>query len=117
MVNRRGVGALGCMVYLVLIAAVVYFGGPFVGAYIDYYRYKDAMKQEAKYSQQHTDVEIQSRLKVFADSLGLPAGASAVRVNRGRQRVTIIGTYVETVPVPILGPRRVRFNPRAEASF
>lgn len=117
MVRRRGVGALGCMVSLVAIAACVYFGGPYTSAYLDYYRYKDAMKQEAKFSLKHTDVEIQSRLKVFADSLGLPAAASRVRVNRSKARVTITGSYLQTIPVPVIGERKVRFSPKAEATF
>ncbi len=117
MVRRRGASALGCMFSLVLIAACVYFGGSFASAYLDYYRYKDAMKQEAKFSLKHTDVEIQSRLKVFADSLGLPPSASMVRVSRSKARVVVSGSYLQSVPVPIVGIRKVRFNPKAEATF
>lgn len=117
MVSRRGVGAFGCMVWLVVIAGGVYFGGSFVSAYLDYYRFKDAMKQEAKFSLQHTDVQIQSRLKLFADSLGLPPNASMVRVSRSKARVVISGSYLQSVSVPVIGDRKVRFNPKAEAAF
>ena len=117
MVARRGVSAVGCMVYLVVIAAAIYFGSPFASAYIDYYRYKDAMKQEAKFSLQHSDAEIQTRLKIFADSLGLPRSASNIRINRGRGRVVILGNYQQTIAVPMIGPKKVRFSPTAEASF
>lgn len=117
MVIRRGVGALGCVVYLFIIAACIYFGGSFASAYLDYFRYRDAMKQEAQFAPQHSDAEIQSRLKIFADSLGLPRNASAVHIARMRNRVVITATYRQTVPVPVLGPKKVRFNPRAEAAF
>ncbi len=117
MVGRRGVSATGCLIYLLLIGGGVYFGSAFASAYLDYYRFKDAMKQEAQFSLQHSDVEIQSRLKIFADSLGLPRSASVVRVNRGKGRVTIVGSYLQAVPVPLFGPRKVRFNPTAEAKF
>lgn len=117
MVRRRGVGAFGCMVSLVVVAALVYFGGSYASAYLDYYRYKDAMKQEAKFSLQRTDVQIQSRLRVFADSLGLPPSARVVRVSRGRERVVISASYLQSVPVPVVGNRKVRFNPRVEAAF
>lgn len=117
MVNRRGVGASGCLVYLLVIAGALYFGSSFGSAYVDYYRYRDAMKQEAQYSLQRSDVDIQARLKIFADSLGLPRSASMVRINRSPARVTIIGSYLQSIPVPIFGPRKVRFNPKAEATF
>jgi hypothetical protein len=117
MVRRRGVGALGCLVYLLVLACIVYLGSPFGSAYLDYYRFKDAMKQEAKFAMQRSDPDIQSRLKVFADSLGLPKSASAVRISRGREKVTILGSYTQSVTVPLLGPRKVRFRPKAEASF
>ncbi len=117
MVRRRGVGSMGCLLWLVVIAACVYFGGSYANAYFDYYRYKDAMKQEAKFSLQHSDVQIQSRLRNFADSLGLPASASRVRVRRGKSRVVISGSYVQSIPVPLIGVRKVRFNPKAEAAF
>ncbi|MBA3656863.1 MAG: hypothetical protein H0W69_05880 [Gemmatimonadaceae bacterium] len=105
------------MVWLLVIAGIVYLGGSYANAYLDYFRYKDAVKQEAKYAQQHTDLEIQARLKVFADSLGLPKTASMVRVNRGTGRVTISGSYLQSIPVPLLGARKVRFNPQAEHTF
>lgn len=117
MVRRSGIGGVGCLLYLVVIAGGIYIGSPFASAYIDYYRYKDAMKQETTFSMQRTDQQIQSRLKIFADSLGLPRGASMVRVNRGRSRVTMTSTYLQTIPVPLLGPRKIRFNPTAEATF
>jgi hypothetical protein len=105
------------MIYLLVIAAALYFGSPFASAYIDYYRYKDAMKQEARFSLKRTDAEIQSRLRIFADSLGLPRSASNVRINRGTGRVVILGNYMQTVDVPMVGPRKVRFTPKAEATF
>jgi len=117
MVRRSGIGAAGCLVYLFVIAVAIYLGSPFASAYLDYYRFKDAMKQEATYSLQRTDAEIQSRLKVFADSLGLPRSASMVRVNRGGSRVTISSSYRQTIPVPLVGSRKVRFNPKVEATF
>ena len=117
MVRRSGVGALGCLVYLVVLACIVYFGSPFGRAYLDYYRFEDAMKQEARFAMQRSDPDIQSRLKVFADSLGLPKSASAVRISRGREKVTILGSYTKSVTIPLLGPRKVHFKPKAEASF
>lgn len=117
MVRRRGVGAVGCLVYLLVIAAIVYFGSPFGSAYLDYYRFKDAMKQEARFAVQRSDPDIQSRLKLFADSLGLPRSASAVRISRGRGKVTILSSYSQPVTVPLLGSRKVRFTPKAEAKF
>lgn len=110
-------GAVGCLVYLLIIAGVMYLCGPFASAYIDFYRYRDAMKQEAQFSLQHTDVEIQARLRIFADSLGLPRNASNVRINRGPGRVVIVGNYTQPVVVPMVGERKVRFTPKAEATF
>lgn len=117
MVNRRGVGAFGCLIYLLVVGGVVYFGSGVGSAYIDYYRYRDAMKQEAEFSLQRSDMDIKSRLKIFADSLGLSPSASMVRINRSPARVTIVGSYLQSVPVPLFGPRKIRFSPTAEATF
>lgn len=114
---RRGVSAVGCLVYLLVIAAGTYLGGGFATAYIDYFRFRDAMKQEAKFTQQRTDEEIQSRLRLMADSLGLPRTASMVRVIRGPGRAKITGSYQQSIPVPLIGPRSIRFNPVAEVKF
>lgn len=103
--------------YLLVIAGVLYFGSPFASAYFDYYRYRDAMKQEAEFALQRSDADIQSRLKIFADSLGLPKSASNVRINRGAGRVVILGNYLQTVTVPLVGPKKIRFEPKAEVSF
>ena len=117
MVGRRGIGATGCLVYLLIIAGALYFGSPYASAYIDYYRYRDAMKQEAEFALQRSDADIQSRLKIFADSLGLPRNASNVRINRGTGRVVILGNYLQTITIPIVGPKRIRFEPKAEVRF
>lgn len=117
MVNRRGIGSTGCLVYLLVLAGVAYFGTPFATTYFNYYRLKDAMEQEAGFAAQRTDVVIQGRLRLFADSLGMPDAASRVKVRRSPLRVTISSSYVESIPVPIIGTRKIHFNPQAEASF
>lgn len=114
---RRGVGSTGCLLYLLVLAGVAYFGSPFANTYLNYFRLKDAMKQEAGYALQRTDVVIQGRLRLFADSLGLPDAASRVKVRRSPQRITISSNYVEFVPVPVFGTRKIHFKPQAEASF
>jgi hypothetical protein len=117
MVKRRGLVVTGCLVYLALIAIAIYIGSPVATAYFRYYRFRDAMGQEAKYAFQRTDTDIQLRLRLFADSLGLPEQARYVDIRRGSNRMRISSEYVEEISIPVIGKRAIGFHPAAEEHF
>ena len=114
---RRGRSSLGCLLVLLLLTAAGYFTVNLGEAYWRFYRYQDAMKQEARFAGRRTDEVIAQRLRVKADSIGLPEEAiRRLRVRRTPNRLRISSEYVETIEMPLV-VRQLRFEPHAEGSF
>ena len=119
MVTRRGGRAsVGCLFGLLLLTVALYFGVNVGEVYWRYYRYRDAIRQEARFAHMRSDQVIARRLTSVVDALGLPDGASDVAIRRdGRTRRIIIGAdYAERVELPGF-VRTVRFSPRAEGTY
>ena len=114
--NRKGSSSLGCLTSVLIVVIVLYFAVLFGEPWMRYRQYQDKMKSSARFAVSIPDSVIRNRLVALADSLGLPNRAKRVRINRNevRRRVTISAMYEETVNVPILGKRTLRFTPRAE---
>jgi len=113
---RTGRGALGCLVPLLLLAALAYFGANVGEVYLRYYRFRDAMQQEARFAGRRGDGEIRQRLAAVADSLGLPESAQQVRIMRTPRSISISSSYYERVELP-LTVRELRLHPKAESTF
>lgn len=111
MVKRRGLSSLGCLFPLLLLAVAAYFAVDAFEAYFDFYRYKDAMGQEARFATQATDEHIKKRLAALADSLQLPAGAELVTIERSPTTVTISSDYVAVIRLPLNKEKVIRFTP------
>ena len=109
---RRGRSSLGCLISLLLVAAVAYFGVNAGEMYLRYYRFRDAMGQEVRFAGQKSDEAIRRRLAALADSLGLPEAAGRVQVRRDGRRITVSSEYYERIELP-LTVREVRFAPHA----
>ena len=115
--GRGGRGKLGCLLVLLVMAAVVYFGADVGEVYFRYYRFNDAVTQEANYGTTRSDDEIKRRLVALADSLGLPDEASRrLQIHRSANRIAIETAYTEHIDVPLY-KREVRFTPRGERRF
>jgi hypothetical protein len=112
-VSRRGRSSLGCLVALLIVAAAMYLGVNVGEAYWRFYEYQDAMRQEVRFAKQIPDERIKLHLKAYADSLGLPEGASDVTVDRTNGEITVSAEYSERVELPLFA-REIRFNPRAQ---
>jgi hypothetical protein len=105
------------LLLLLVIAGVVYFGADVGEIYWRYYRFNDAVQQEAQYATARTDDEIKRRLIALVDSLGLPDEASRrLDVRRSANRLTIQTRYTEHIDVPLY-KRDVVFTPNAELRF
>jgi hypothetical protein len=116
-VAREGLSRLGCLVSVLLLAIIAFVGREAGGVYWNYYRYSDALEQEARYGASRTDDEIRRRLVALADSLGLPAEANLrLEVRRSGNRLTIETAYTDRIELPFY-ERDVRFRPRAEQRF
>lgn len=114
--RRRGMGRLGCLFSLLLLAAIGYFGLPVAEAYYRYYRLRDAMAQELRFGDVRGDDEIRRRLVAVVDSLGLPSAASRFTIRREATRMTIQTSYHEVIELPMT-VRDLAFTPRVERSF
>jgi hypothetical protein len=105
------------LLLLLVLASVIYFGADVGEIYWRYYRFNDAVRQEAQYGAARTDDEIKLRLVSLADSLGLPDEASRrLDVRRSANRLVIQTAYTEHIDVPLY-KRDVRFTPNAELRF
>jgi hypothetical protein len=117
MVKRRaGATKLGCLLYLLVVAAILYFGIPAGETYFRYLEYKDAMKQELRFRSNLSNEKIRAHLQLVADSLGLPEEAGDVTVTRKGDVVTVEADYDESIQLP--GYKKVvRFQPRASDTY
>ncbi len=119
MVKRAtGRSTLGCLVGLLVVTAALYFGINIGEVYWKYYRYQDAMQQEARFAQMRTDQAIARRLVSVAESFGLPDAARQVQIRRDEatRRIFITAAYSERVELPGL-VRTFHFTPRAEGKY
>ena len=110
---RRGTSRFGCLVSLLLAVTIVYFGANVAEVYLRYVRFRDAMRQEARFSSRKGDDEIRARLAAVADSLGLPSPAERVRVRRSGTHISISSEYYERVELPLM-VREILFTPQAD---
>ena len=113
---RAGVTKVGCLVGLLLFAAVFYFGLPAGQAYWRSTQYRNAMREEIRFRSDQSDEQIQTRLQAVADSLGLPEEAGVVTIDRQSKGLTIQASYDEIWKLPGY-EKRLRFEPSASGSF
>ena len=114
--RRRGMGRLGCLVSLLLLVTITYFGFNIGEVYLRFFRLKDAMVQEARFAHNRDDNAIRARLAAVADSLGLPDEAGHVKVRREAGRIVISSEYSEHVELPLF-VREFHFAPQVVRSF
>jgi hypothetical protein len=110
-VNRGGESRLGCLIPLLILAVGAYFAADFGAAFFRYYRFKDAMGQEARFATTATDEQITTRLSALADSLQLPPGAELITINRSQSLITISSDYDEIIKLPLKKERVIHFHP------
>lgn len=104
-------GRLGCLLSLLLVAGIAYVGSIFGKPFMRFYRYRDAMEQEAMFVERSDDDAIRRRLVAFADSLDLPAEAKRLEIIRSPDRIEISAEWSEHVEVPFFA-RDFHFAPR-----
>lgn len=114
--TRRGLGQIGCLVTLLLLATVGYFAVGVGQVYWDYFQYRDRMRQEARFAASRTDGVIKKRLYLYADSLGLPEGAKQIRVRRVGKHMYIWTDYYENIELPFY-TRELLLSPHVEWSY
>ncbi|HEY3746627.1 MAG TPA: hypothetical protein VGL17_10320 [Gemmatimonadaceae bacterium] len=114
MVARKGASSLGCLIPLLILAVVIYFAIDFGTAYFHYYQFKDAMRQEARFSYERTDEQITKHLVALADTLELPVGANLITILRSPSNVSISSDYDEVITLPFKQERVLHFHPSGD---
>jgi hypothetical protein len=114
--SRRGTSRLGCLVGVLLLVTVAYFGFNIGEVYVRFFRLKDAMAQEARFAHNRDDNTIRLHLAAVADSLGLPDEAGRVIVTRDGARIIIKTRYTEHVELPLF-VREFHFEPQVVRTF
>ncbi len=100
--DKRGATRTGCLFFVLLLVAVVYFGIPIGSMYVRYYRLENEMQTQARFAPSIDDDTIRRRLLQTIDALGLPVEARRLRIRRiSRPREIIISTsWEETIVLP-----------------
>lgn len=109
---------MGCLVPLLIVAIIGYFAAHASDAALRYYRFRDAMQQEARFAHRptRTDDRIKQRLRSMADSLEVPAQGREVDIRRTGQRIRISANYAETIDFLIFS-KRFDLHPTVERAF
>lgn len=110
---RRGASSVGCLFWLMIVVAVIYFGVNVGEIYWRYYEYQDDMRQEVRFAPNSTNDKILARLRARADSLGLPEDARDIGLRRTQKSISIEAEYYERIELPMYA-RDVLFHPHAE---
>lgn len=109
---------MGCLVPLLIVTIIGYFAAHASDAALRYYRFRDAMQQEARFAHRptRTDDRIKTRLRSLADSLVVPVEGRQIDVRRTEQRIRISADYSETIDFLIFS-KRLDLHPMVERTF
>ena len=113
----RGASRLGCLVQILLVGMAVYFAVIAGEEALTYYRFRDAMKSEARFASGRTDQQIKDRLRAFTDSVDLPLSAKDIFVAREGNHIRIWSKYDQEFKLPMNRTKIVHLRPSAEESF
>jgi len=115
--KRRGASTTGCLVSLLILVAVLYYGVNIGEVYFRYYRLLDEMKTQARLAAALDNGTIQRRIQAAIQDIGVheEAGAELTITRRPSPReITIETTYRESVHLPLFD-HTFRFHPKATA--
>jgi hypothetical protein len=101
--NRRGAGTLGCLLSLLIFAAMLYYGYHVGQVYWRYYQLQDAMKSQARLAPSLADDVIRRRLNESADDI-YPDVKFKFNISRGGRprKIIIVTEYADSVDLPLL---------------
>ena len=100
MVIRRGLANIGCLGWILLLSIVAYLGTHIGEPYMRYYRFRDAVDQQARFATFRNDDAIRKELWAAADSIGLPESAYHLNVERTTGDLRIFGAYDDPWQLP-----------------
>jgi hypothetical protein len=102
--DRRGASTMGCLLSLLVLVAVLYYGVNIGEVYFRYYRMLDEMQGQARIASALDNGTIQRRLASAIQEIGLPDDASSnfqITRSASPREITIETDYSETVNLPL----------------
>jgi hypothetical protein len=111
---RTGTSRLGCVIQLAILVGIIYFGLYAMQDVLDYYRLRDAMKQEGRFASLRSDSQIKDRLRLFADSVGLPPEAQEINITRDENTIRIWTEYDQPLRLPFDIKKSIHLRPSVE---
>jgi hypothetical protein len=114
---RVGASRLGCLIQIVILVGILYFASLAGQEALAYYRFKDAMKNEARFATTRSDSDMRTRLRAFTDSVELPASAKDINIVRGPNSIRIWTEYDQEFKLPFNRTRIVHLRPSVERTF
>lgn len=112
--RRHGASTTGCLLSLLVLVAVLYYGVNIGELYFRYYRLVDEMGSQARVAAALDNGTIQRRIVAAIQDIGLPDDAASnlqiTRVASPRQ-ITIESEYSESVHLPLFD-HTFRFHPK-----
>ncbi|HLQ59723.1 MAG TPA: hypothetical protein VK113_09425 [Gemmatimonadales bacterium] len=114
--TRRGVTSSGCLLSLLILVAVLYYGVNIGEVYFHYYRLLDEMQTETRIASGLDDGTIRRRIQAAIEEIGLPdsAGGRQLQIRRSAspREIVIETRYSEVVSLPFFN-HSFSFHPRA----
>jgi len=114
--SRRGASSSGCLLSLLILVAVLYYGVNIGEVFFRYYRLVDEMQTETRLAAGLDDGTIRRRVQAAIEEIGLPdsAGGRQLQIRRTAQpREIVVETrYSESVSLPFFN-HSFNFHPRA----
>ena len=100
--GRAGKSRFGCLLWLVIFGAVIYYGIDIGGVYLAYYQMVDAIHTQAHFANNLDDAAIRRRLVSTAKDLKLPDAAHQVTIRRSipAKRIEISMQWTEQLELP-----------------
>lgn len=113
--SRRGASTTGCLVSLLVLVAVLYYGVNIGEVYFRYYRLVDEMKSQARLAAALDNGTIQRRLGSAIQEIGVSEDAATnLQITRSAspRQITIETDYSESVHLPLFN-HTFRLHPKA----
>lgn len=102
--EQRGASTMGCLLSLLVLVAVLYYGVNIGEVYFRYYRILDEMQTQARVAAALDNGTIQRRIAEAIQEIGLPDDAgNNLQITRTAQprEINIETDYSETVTLPL----------------
>ncbi len=113
--RRRGASTMGCLVSLLVLVAVLYYGVNIGEVYFRYYRLLDEMGTQARVAAALDNGTIQRRVAAAIQEIGIPEDAATnLQITRTAtpREITIESDYTESVHLPLFD-HTFKFHPKA----